>query len=245
MIKILYLIKKYNYDIALNIEYLELPDTGLIILCGENGSGKTSLLNILSLNDFDYEGTILFNDIDLSKLSYKQQMDFKYRNIAYLYQTNNLISFLDVEENIELICDNLRIRKNNNLVSKLLHKKISELIEGEKAIISIERELMNLKRIILLDEISANLDKNNINLLMEYLREIKSKALIIFVTHDNRELGEFDYELKFKKNNIINENIDISRKKINFNNEHVKTKNIKKRTFKVVLKGLLKTYLAK
>ena len=78
---------------------LTLPNKGIVLIEGENGSGKTTLLNIISLMDNSFEGDLVYNDINLNKLSKLKQEAFRNNNISYCFQKNNLISYLSSNQN--------------------------------------------------------------------------------------------------------------------------------------------------
>ena len=111
MLEIKNLTKRYDETIIKNLNII-LPSTGLIIIVGNSGCGKTTLLNLIGGIDQDYEGEILFDHQDIRKIK-------KYcrRHIGFIFQDFNLINWLNVKENYLLvkfhIKEQLKIKKKN------------------------------------------------------------------------------------------------------------------------------------
>lgn len=96
------LIKQYTKKDSIKYENLFLPSTGVVLLTGENGIGKTTLLDIISLNDQNFKGEVFFDDVSIKKISSKKIQELKRNDILYIKQKNNLIDFLSKEENENL-----------------------------------------------------------------------------------------------------------------------------------------------
>lgn len=96
------LIKQYTKKDSIKYENLHLPSTGVVLLTGENGTGKTTLLDIISLNDLNFKGDVFFDGLSIKKISSKKIQDIKRNHILYIKQKNNLMDFLSKEENENL-----------------------------------------------------------------------------------------------------------------------------------------------
>ena len=100
---------------------------------------------------------------------------------------NNLFSFFNVLENIT--CFNKEY--DDTLIKNIdTSKSINELSGGEKLLVAITRALNSSKDIIILDEITSQLDKEHTSLVFDYLKKLQKDKLIILITHDVRLLNK-------------------------------------------------------
>lgn len=168
----------------------------MFIINGYNGVGKTTLLNIISLMDSNFEGQIYFDGENFSNSSFRKGQSFRSKNISYVLYNNNLFSFLNAKENL-LLDSNLEYTE---LLSDIdLDKNINHLSGGQQMLVALTRVINQRKKIILLDEVTSQLSDENVKKLMNKLIEISKQCLIILVTHDLRVLNHYPlktYELK-------------------------------------------------
>ena len=205
MIKIESLIKKFKHKkILIDCTY-SFSSKGLYILTGDNGVGKTTLLNILSLNDSHYSGEIFFDDekVDFSNSKLINKLK---NNIEYINQKDNFISYLDYLENYNL--DTFLFK---NTLKEDINIKSQSLSDGEKIILLIDRCISRNKSIVLLDEVTSFFDDKNFELVMRKIESLSINSLVIFATHDSRvdlnkyqEIALFDKKLN-KINNAFND----------------------------------------
>lgn len=176
--------KKYNErEILNNIKYV-FNDTGLYILKGYNGCGKTTLLRIMALLDTHYEGRIILNKINTKNTLHHLSIIRK-EDISYIMPANNLISFLTLKENIKLetnITDDILLKGIN------LDKKPNQISGGQEILVAISKFLNNNKKIGLLDEVTSQLDNENFQVVIDRLIQASKNKLIILATHDSRVL---------------------------------------------------------
>ncbi len=196
MLKIEGLVKKYNKRVTLNSFNYEFEDVGFYILKGRSGSGKTTLLNILA-HQIKY---------DEGNITYPDSVRNIYKDITYITQDSCLFDVLTFEKNIELINNIQSKRPNKELIDNILAKLnidslkaslVSTLSKGEKQRLSIAIALMNDSKVILADEITSALDKENKEIILNLLKELSKDRLVILSTHDEYILNQFD-------TNIIN-----------------------------------------
>ena len=171
---------------------LEFPDTGLYAIYGKSGSGKTTLLNIIGGLDKADSGKIIINNELLSK-----DIDgIRNQNIGYIFQNYYLENGYTIEEILEnqlLIAgfkDKNEIKKRIYEALKIVgmerfkHKNANALSGGQKQRIAIARALVKGSDILLADEPTGNLDSYNTIHIMNILKEISKKRLVILVTHE-------------------------------------------------------------
>src|SRR5690606_30222092 len=94
--------KKYNQQIVLSDINLTFDENGLVFIIGNNGSGKTSLLNILGLIDNSFDGEILFERSSIKKQDRNLMSQIRASHINFIFQESNLIDDLSVSKNIEV-----------------------------------------------------------------------------------------------------------------------------------------------
>ena len=205
MIKLESLSKRFKFKEIFSNCTFSFSSKGLYILTGDNGIGKTTLLNILSLNDSNYSGEIFFDEekVDFSNSILINKLK---NNIEYINQKDNFISYLNYLENY-----NLDTYLFTDTINSDISIKSQSLSDGEKIILLIDRCILRNKPIVLLDEVTSFLDDKNFILVMKKIEELSKKSLVIFATHDSRvdlnkyqEIALFDKNIN-KINNVINE----------------------------------------
>ena len=177
-------------DVNLKIEKGEF-----IASVGPSGSGKSTLLHLLGGVDNPSSGKIFIDGNDISKYSSKELALFRRRKVGLIYQFYNLIPNLTVRHNIELPLK-LDKRKINeevflNTVRKLgIENKLdsfpSELSGGQQQRVAIARSLIYSPSLVLADEPTGNLDRENSREIIEILKYFNRtlKQTIIVITHD-------------------------------------------------------------
>ena len=197
-----------------NINF-EIKKNERVAIIGESGSGKTSLLMLMSCLEEPTTGSIIFNNEDLSKLSEKEKTKIRKTKIGLIFQQFYLIPNYTALENVMFP---MQINKMKNEKEKaililseigLAHRKNnlpSELSGGEQQRVAIARAISFDPEIILADEPTGNLDRKNTelvsNLLLDYSK--KKKISLILVTHNmklakkcDRAIKLFDGKIKF------------------------------------------------
>ena len=169
---------------------LEFKDKGLVSVLGPSGCGKTTLLNLIGGLDTPSEGEIIVDDFTLNNLRKKDLNRYHNQYVGFVYQNYNLINYLNVSENIELIAKNQftdKLLEYLHLYNKKF-SKIKNLSGGEKQRVAIARSLINNPHILLCDEPTGALDIKTSHEIMELLKNISKNMLVIMVTH-NKDLA--------------------------------------------------------
>lgn len=177
-------------------------------IIGKSGSGKSTLLNMIGLLDLDYQGEILYDDVNIKKLKENKQVEFIRNNINYLFQNYALVDNETVEQNLllalayEKISKTEKTTKINEVLTKVdltdfNNKKIYTLSGGEQQRIALARTILKKGDIILADEPTGNLDEGNKEIVLKILKEFKDLGkTIIIVTHDLSIANECDEVIK-------------------------------------------------
>lgn len=209
-----YVSKKYRKTAVNDVSY-SFNSSGFYCICGKSGCGKTTLLNLISGMDKPSSGKILVNDKDLSSFTNSQLDDYRSACVGVVFQNFNLMEDYTVYENLsialELLGENEAIIDSK--VSEILdsmnlqniaYKYPNKLSGGEKQRVAIARALIKKPSILLIDEPTGNLDKENAKNIMEILKKISKEKLVIMVSHNEREVKKYgDVIIKLDNGKII------------------------------------------
>lgn len=168
-----------------------------ISIIGPSGSGKSTLLHMLGGVDSPTSGKIFIENNDISTYTSKELALFRRRKVGLIYQFYNLIQNLTVRHNIELPLklDGRKVNEKElmEIVEKLgLKDKLDNfpntLSGGQQQRVAIARSLIYKPAIILADEPTGNLDRENSKEIMEIFKYYNKilKQTIIIITHDQK-----------------------------------------------------------
>ncbi|NTS78201.1 ABC transporter ATP-binding protein [Catenovulum sp. SM1970] len=189
---------------TLQIENWHVEKNQKVFLHGPSGTGKSTLLNVLSgiLTPSSGELTILGNAI--GKLSAGKRDKFRANHLGYVFQQFNLIPYLSVLDNLNLarrFASNKKPKMSNQAlladlnISTDLHKKpVQQLSIGQQQRVAIARALVNQPELIIVDEPTSALDQQNSDRFMQVLLEQvnNTQSTLVFVSHDWRLAERFD-----------------------------------------------------
>lgn len=177
---------------------LKIKKGEFIAIMGPSGCGKTTLLNILGLLDSKTEGDYELNGQNVSTLNSSKQARIRSQQIGFIFQSFNLVSRLNVIENVALplTYKGLAQLERTKRASKILHNfhlgereyyMPHQLSGGQNQRVAIARALVNEPSIILADEPTGNLDSRSSHIIMEELSDLHARGnTIIMVTHNPR-----------------------------------------------------------
>lgn len=187
---------KSNEFCALKNINLEIEDGEIVILKGVSGSGKSTLLSLIGAISKPTSGDILVNEQSIAKLPDIMSSAYRHKEIGFIFQAFNLLDALSVTQNViaplsltNLSEDEIKEKVNKALlIANIEHKKdqkVTHLSGGEKQRCAIARAVVMDPNIILADEPTANLDKENSLLFIEILKKFKAlKKTVMIATHD-------------------------------------------------------------
>lgn len=168
-------------------------------IVGPSGSGKTTLLNMIGGLDQPTSGSIRIAGENMAGLSANELIDFRLRNIGFVFQAYNLIPVLTAEENVEftMLLQNRPKAERQTRTHELLEKiglgdrmknRPGELSGGQQQRVAVARALAPKPKFILADEPTANLDSVSTANLLDIMAELNEEEGITFVfsTHDQR-----------------------------------------------------------
>ena len=184
---------------ALNGVHLHVQRGEFTAIKGPSGSGKTTLLNMIGGLDIPTSGYVEINGTNISRLGGSELIDFRLRNIGFVFQSYNLIPVLTAKENIEFIMllqkrpAKERERRAMELLKQVgiaekANKRPSALSGGQQQRVAVARALAPKPQFILADEPTANLDSVSAGNLLDMMAQlnIEEKMTFLFSTHDQR-----------------------------------------------------------
>ena len=192
---------------ALSVPELILQAGETIALLGPSGSGKTTLLNLLAGILTPITGTILLNNENLSTLNDRQRREHRLRHMGMIFQSFELLDYLDVRDNILLqgrLCNSQRtdtsLEQHARQIAESLglgdkwRRNSKALSQGERQRVAVSRALLLNPSLVLADEPTGNLDPDNkITVLKKLIANCKQhQRILLTVTHDHSLLDEFD-----------------------------------------------------
>ena len=184
--------QKRNKKILSNLNFTIDEGKHLLIL-GSSGSGKTSLLNLMSGLLKPTKGEVFFEDYKYSTLLEEEIEKIRAANFGFIFQKLHLIGHLNVKQNIDLIKNKIDSKKVEKLIFGLglaqkSQQMVSELSVGEAQRVAIARGLANSPKVIFADEPTSSLDDYNtqkvIELILDQTKQMNSTLIIS--THDKR-----------------------------------------------------------
>lgn len=189
MIQVEQLYKKFGDKILFDHFNLTIDDGEFIVLSGESGRGKTTLLNIIgAIEPFD-AGQIMVDGIDISKK--KNQLIYLQQKVGFLFQNFALIDHKTVRQNLQLIKRKSRSEttieealQQVGLANKV-NQKVYSLSGGEQQRVALARLMLKQCDIIFADEPTGSLDHKNAEQVMQIMQKLNEQGkTIVLVTHD-------------------------------------------------------------
>lgn len=191
MLKALNLTHKFDYTLFNDINLDIKPATTTAIM-GVSGSGKSTILHILSTLLPPYSGEVIYNNKSLYQLNNSELLKIRRYDFGIIFQAHYLFKGFNGFENIELATILSGQKIDPKLlealkIDKVVNQKIGELSGGQQQRVSIARVLAKKPKIIFADEPTGNLDqataKEVMGVIFDYVRN--NKAALVLVTHDD------------------------------------------------------------
>ena len=166
-----------------------------VAIMGESGSGKTTLLNILATFDKATSGSVLLNNLDLSKLKDKDLADFRRDNLGFVFRDFNLLDNFSIKDNIllPLVLANKKYKVMEERldkvtkplgIDKLINKYPYEISGGQRQRVAVARAIITNPSLILADEPTGALDSKSTDQLLNVFDKLNEIGqTIIMVTH--------------------------------------------------------------
>ena len=208
---------KQNEFCALKNINLDINNGELVILKGVSGSGKSTLLSLIALLQKPTSGEILIDGTNIAKLPDAFCSELRHKRLGLVFQNFNLIEGLSVYENLlaPFALTNFKANVREEMIKRALelaniaHKRdenVSNLSGGERQRCAVARALSMDADIILADEPTANLDRQNARAFLGLLESFKAlKKSVIVATHDSifDELSATDRVVSLQNGEIV------------------------------------------
>ena len=186
--------KEYGSTAALRGVDLDIDELSWCAIMGPSGSGKSTLLNILGGLEGPTSGRVEVAGMTLTGLGEDELARYRRETIGLIFQQSHLLPQLDAVENVMLAQHFHSMTDEAEATEALrriglegrLHHRPAQLSGGERQRVGIARALINRPRLLLADEPTGNLDRENTRLILELLRELYAhqQLTIVLVTHD-------------------------------------------------------------
>lgn len=171
------------------------------------------------------EGNIFINGVDITTLSANELIDFRLRNIGFVFQSFNLIPVLTAKENVEFIMrlqgfkKEIRMARIKQLFDEIglqdkLDERPSRLSGGQQQRVAVARALASKPQFVLADEPTANLDSKSAANLLEIMAQLNREENITFLfsTHDQRVIDKARRVITLVDGRIVNDTAAVSTK---------------------------------
>ena len=203
---------------ALNDVSITFKQGEFTAIVGPSGSGKTTFLNAIGGLDIPDSGKVIINSTDITQLKSNQLIDFRLRNICFVFQAYNLIPVLTAKENVEFIMlmqgDSVKERKSR--AEELLHavglsqqmdRRPGQLSGGQQQRVAVARALASKPQFVLADEPTANLDSGSTANLLDIMYELNQNEnmTFIFSTHDQRVIDRAKRIITLEDGKVISD----------------------------------------
>jgi putative ABC transport system ATP-binding protein len=205
---------------AVNGVTLDFQEAEFAAIVGPSGSGKTTLLNLIGGLDNPTSGEIIIDGTNLSKLKSSELIDFRMRNIGFVFQAYNLIPVLTAKENVEFIMSLQKWSRpdRDKRTSELLksvgladraNSRPAKLSGGQQQRIAVARALATRPKFVLADEPTANLDSKSASTLLEIMEKLnhEEKITFIFSTHDARVVKMAHRVITLEDGKVVSDDI--------------------------------------
>lgn len=203
---------------ALDHINLKIKEGQFVSIVGPSGSGKSTFLHMLGGVDHPTEGKIYIAENDISAMNETELAIFRRRKVGLIYQSYNLIPTLNVEKNIMLpmLLDGVKAKtvefdkivRMLGLTERLKHLP-SQLSGGQKQRVAIGRSLIYRPSIILADEPTGNLDRENTKATLDLLKRANQEynQTIVMITHDEEIAQSADRRIKIVDGRIVSDEV--------------------------------------
>lgn len=204
---------------AVNGINLTITEGEFTALKGPSGCGKTTLLNMLGGLDAPTSGSIEVGGVDITKLSQNELIDFRLKNIGFVFQAYNLIPVLSATENTSFIMllQNKPKEEREARARQLLQsvglagkedKRPGQLSGGQQQRVAVARALASKPQFVLADEPTANLDSESTANLLDIMLKLNREEgmTFVFATHDERVISKARRVVAVSDGKIISDN---------------------------------------
>jgi ABC-type lipoprotein export system ATPase subunit len=202
---------------ALDGVTLDIDKGEFVSVVGRSGSGKTTMLDLLGLLLKPTSGSLFIDDVDTTKLNDRDRAHMRARRIGFVFQEYNLLSGLNVLENVMLPLRYVKDGKAGrqraielidrvDLSDRIKHQP-TELSGGQMQRVAIARSMVNSPSLILLDEPTGAVDTETAQQLIDLLKRLNTEdqVTIVLVTHDLDLAAQTQRQIRLKDGKVLSD----------------------------------------
>jgi putative ABC transport system ATP-binding protein len=202
---------------ALEDVSLDIDPGEFVAVVGRSGSGKTTMLDLLGLLLKPTAGSLVIDDVETTRLGDRELAHLRARKVGFVFQEYNLLSGLNVLENVMLPLRYVKDGKNGRaravelidrvgLTDRIKHRP-TELSGGQMQRTAIARSMVNQPSLILLDEPTGAVDTETARQLVDLLQRLNTedKVTIVLVTHDTDVAGQAKRQIRLKDGRVLSD----------------------------------------
>lgn len=188
---------------------LQIRPNEFVGILGPSGSGKSSLLYLLSGLKVPTSGSILYEGRDLAQMTDEERSRLRLREFGFLFQQPFLLGYLTALENVLLASAGEPLReKATELLASLglgakTHRFPHELSGGERQRVCVARSLLGNPKVVFADEPTAALDHKNGLHVVELLNHHREGGALVMLTHDETMLAKADRILRIAEGTLV------------------------------------------
>ncbi|HEY4914176.1 MAG TPA: ABC transporter ATP-binding protein [Candidatus Dormibacteraeota bacterium] len=202
---------------ALDGVTLDIDKGEFIAVVGRSGSGKTTMLDLMGLLLRPTSGSLFIDDIDTVKLGDRELARMRARRIGFVFQEYNLLSGLNVLENVMLPLRYVKEGRNGRARAVELIERVglsdrarhrsTELSGGQAQRVAIARSMVNSPSLILLDEPTGAVDTETAQQLVDLLKRLnqEDQVTIVIVTHDLDIAKQATRQIRLKDGKVLSD----------------------------------------
>ncbi len=189
---------------------LTVNDGEYAVILGASGSGKSTLLNILGGLEKADEGSVIYNDLQLTSLSDKQLTEFRREKVGFVFQQYYLLPDMNVEKNVRMGADLAEYKDYVKIIEALglgekLKKYPRQLSGGEQQRVAVARALAKRPEVLFMDEPTGALDEATGRQLLDYVLKLRKESgfTLIMVTHNGNIAQTAERVIKIGSGQIV------------------------------------------
>ena len=200
---------------------VKIQDGEFVVILGASGSGKSTFLNVISGLERPDGGSVLYDGLDITKLSDRLLTAFRKETVGFIFQQYYLLPNLTVDKNVRMGADLASNREYRQIIdavglSDKLHKYPGELSGGEQQRVSVARALAKQPKTLFLDEPTGALDEQTGRQLLDYLCKLHDeyRFTVVMVTHNQNIAEMADTVIRMNSGKIVESYTNAAKKTV-------------------------------
>ena len=188
----------------------DIQNKDFVVILGASGSGKSTLLNVVSGLERADNGSVVYDNSDITKLTDNELTSFRKDNIGFVFQQYYLLSNMNVDRNVKMCADLAGNHDYKKIIEAVglkdkAKKYPSELSGGEQQRVSLARALAKKPKVLFLDEPTGALDEETGRAVLDYISKLQKEYgfTVIMVTHNENIAEMAETVIKMNSGRIV------------------------------------------